>query len=218
MIYSKILYATDLGPQSLYIAEQALALSQLCEASLLVLHVIEPPLTGVADFSQREKNIAQKQQLAQKSVQDLCRHLQVPTKQQHITVGEGQAEILEVAKAENCDLIVVGSHGVGGYLHALGSTAHHIITHAHCNVLIVQVTYLKEVIEKTVQNSQEHLWETAKKTGEKMGFTGPSFGSRKGFGDEVKRGPRLSPRPPGSPYRGGTREPDEDSDPEDNAL
>ncbi len=217
MIYSKILYATDLGPQSLYIAEQALALSQLCEASMLVLHVIEPPLMGVADFSQREKAIAQKQQLAQKSVQDLCQHLQVPAKQQFIRVGEGQADILQVAKEEQCDLIVVGSHGVGGYMHALGSTAHHIITHAHCNVLIVQVTYLKEVIEKTVKRSGEHLWETTKKTGDKLGFTGPSYGSKKGFGDEVKRGPRLSPRPPGSPYRGGTREPDDDPNPEDSA-
>lgn len=216
MIYSKILYATDLGPQSLYIAEQALALSQLCKASLFVLHVIEPPLLGGADFSQREKAIAQKQQLAQKSLQDLCARLQVPLNHQLITVGEGQADILQVAKEQQCDLIVVGSHGVGGYLHALGSTAHHIITHAHCNVLIVQVSYLKEVIEKTVQNTQEYSWETTKKMGEELKVKGPSFGSLKGFGDEIKRGPRLSPRPPGSPYRGGTREPENDSEPEDN--
>ncbi|HRE31291.1 MAG TPA: hypothetical protein PLD88_04890, partial [Candidatus Berkiella sp.] len=83
-----------------------------------------------------------------------------------------------------------------------GSTAHHVITYAHCNVLIVQVAHLKELIEKTILHPKAHPWQTPK-TWENLRFSS-------GFGEEVKRGPRLSPRPPGSPYRGGTRKSEDD--------
>lgn len=214
-MYSRIIFATDLGPQSLYIAEQALSLSQLCKAQLSVLHVIEPPLAELSDFAGREAAIEKKKLLAQKSLEDLCRQLSVEKDRQLLTIGEGQVEILSVAKEQQCDLIVLGSHGVGGYTHALGSTAQHIIVNAHCNVLVVQVSHLKDIIEKTVPNPKGHPWQIPQIATEKIGFSGPSFGSKKGFGGEVKRGPRLSPRPGGSPYRGGTRKTENDPDPED---
>jgi universal stress protein A len=213
-VYSKIIVATDLGPQSLYIAEQALALSRLCKASLLVLHVIEPPL-AMTDFARRETEIAQKQTQAQKSLQDLCLQLGVGNNHQFLAVGEGQVEILRVANEQQCDLIVAGSHGVGGYTHALGSTAQHIITNAHCNVLVVQVSHLKDIIEKTVPKATEHPWQMQELRSTTPQFSAPSFGSKKGFGEEVKRGPRLSPRPGGSPYRGGTRKSENEPDPEE---
>lgn len=207
-MYSRIIFATDLGPQSLYIAEQALSLSLLCKAQLWVLHVIEPPLAELTDFAGREAAIEKKKFLAQKSLQDLCRQLSVEKDRQLLAMGEAQVEILSVAKEQQCDLIVLGSHGVGGYTHALGSTAQHIIVNAHCNVLVVQVSHLKDIIEKTVPNPKEHPWQIPQ-------ITTPTYGSKKGFGGEVKRGPRLSPRPGGSPYRGGTRKPENEPDPEE---
>lgn len=208
-MYSRIIFATDLGPQSLYIAEQALALSILCEGELLLLHVVEPPLTDMADFSQREKTIQQMQSAAQKNLRALGLQLGLSETQQFMSLGEGQVAILSVTKEQQCDLIVVGSHGVGGYTHALGSTAQYIITHAHCNVLVVQVSHLKDIIEKTVSKATAHPWQIPEITSAKL-FSGPSFGSKKGFGGEVKRGPRMSPRPGGSPYRGGTRKVEDD--------
>lgn len=215
-MYSKIIFATDLGPQSLYIAEQARALSILCKGKLFLLHVVEPPLTEVADFTQREKTIQQKQNSAKKSLSDLGLQLGLTTDDQFVALGEGQVEILRVAKEQHCDLIVVGSHGVGGYFHALGSTAQYIITHAHCNVLVVQVSHLKDIIEKTVTKATAHPWQIPEIISGKL-FAGPTYGSKKGFGDEVKRGPRLSPRPGGSPYRGGTRKEDNGDESEDNS-
>ncbi|HRE31292.1 MAG TPA: universal stress protein, partial [Candidatus Berkiella sp.] len=100
----KMIYATDLGPQSFYIAEQAVALAKLCQAVLLVHHVVEPPPTEKADFSQRESAIVQKQNVAQKSLRNLCTHLQIDETHQMLTIGEGQSEILRVAKERQCDL------------------------------------------------------------------------------------------------------------------
>ncbi len=215
-MYSRMIFATDLGPQSLYIAEQALALSKLCQGELLLLHVVEPPLADTSDFSQREKMIQQKQSSAKQSLSDMCLELGLNESQQFLSLGEGQVEILRVAKEKQCDLIVVGSHGVGGYTHALGSTAQYIITHAHCNVLVVQVSHLKDIIEKTMPKATAHPWQIPEISSGKL-FEGPTFGSKKGFGGEVKRGPRLSPRPGGTPYRGGTRFDEDNSELEDDS-
>lgn len=210
-MYSKVLFATDLGPQSLYIALQAATLTQLCKGTLLALHVVEPPMTGLSDFTAREKAIQQKTEVAQKSLQDLCLQVGVRKDHQFITVGEGQVAILEIAKQEQCDLIVLGSHGVGGYTHALGSTAQHIIVNAHCNTLVVQVSHLKDIIEKTVPKANAHPWQLPH-IPDHIRPVGPTYGSKKGFGEEVKRGPRLSPRPGGMPYRGGTRQEEDDDE------
>jgi len=82
--------------------------------------------------------------------------------------------------------------------------------------LVVQVSHLKDIIEKTVAKATAHPWQIPEITSGKL-FSGPTYGSKKGFGDEVKRGPRLSPRPGGSPYRGGTRKKDNDDESEDNS-
>ncbi|MGE3319203.1 MAG: universal stress protein [Candidatus Berkiella sp.] len=213
-MYSKILFATDLGPQSLYIAEQAATLAQLCQGTLLALHVVEPPLAGLSDFTAREKAIQQKKEVAEQSLHDLCLQVGVSEDHQFIMVGEGQSLILKVAKQEQCDLIVLGSHGVGGYTHAMGSTAQHIIVNAHCNTLVVQVSHLKDIIEKTVPKANAHPWQLPH-IPDHIRPKGPSYGSKKGFGEEVKRGPRLSPRPGSAPYRGGTRQAEEDEDESD---
>lgn len=208
-MYSKILFATDLGPQSLYIAEEAATLAQLCKATLLVLHVVEPPMVGLSDFTARDKAVQQKKAVAQQSLHDLCLQVGVSEDHQIIMVGEGQSVILKVAKQEQCDLIVLGSHGAGGYTHAMGSTAQHIIVNAHCNTLVVQVSHLKDIIEKTVPKANTYPWQLPH-IPDHIRPSGPTYGSKKGFGEEVKRGPRLSPRPGGMPYRGGSRQEDED--------
>lgn len=55
-----------------------------------------------------------------------------------IVPGNPVTVILEVARRENVDLIVVGSRGIGGIsgLH-LGSTSHEVAVHAHRPVVIV---------------------------------------------------------------------------------
>lgn len=54
-------------------------------------------------------------------------------------VADPRHALLEAAAGEKADLIVLGSHGRSGISKLLiGSVASHVVTHAHCNVLVVK--------------------------------------------------------------------------------
>lgn len=53
------------------------------------------------------------------------------------TIGAAAAQLIEAS--EGADLIVVGSHGVGGFTRmVMGSTSAQVAQHAHCPVVIVR--------------------------------------------------------------------------------
>jgi nucleotide-binding universal stress UspA family protein len=53
--------------------------------------------------------------------------------------GDPRALLIELAKQEQADLIVVGSHGRTGLEKlVMGSVATHVVTHAPCSVLVVR--------------------------------------------------------------------------------
>ncbi len=55
--------------------------------------------------------------------------------------GDPRAAIVDVARQENADLVVVGSHGRTGLSRlVLGSVASHVVSHATCDVLVVKRT------------------------------------------------------------------------------
>ncbi|MBI1797477.1 MAG: universal stress protein [Candidatus Eisenbacteria bacterium] len=54
--------------------------------------------------------------------------------------GDPRDVLVEMAKAERADLVVVGSHGRTGMAKLLlGSVASHVVTHAPCNVMVVKL-------------------------------------------------------------------------------
>lgn len=205
-IYQSILFATDLGPQSLYIGEHAKKISALCQAQMYVLHVIEPPMTYTVHFSERDEILKKSKENATHSLAALCQKLKSDNIIQIIEVGTPQDEILTVSAHHQCDLIIVGSHGIGGYTHALGSTAHHLLSESPCDVLTVQVTHLQNAISPTAPSSK-YLWQAIDESKIKeLNKTSAKYvSSEHGFGAQVQRGPRPSMRPPGSPFKGGTR-------------
>ncbi len=55
--------------------------------------------------------------------------------------GDPRAALVDVAKQENADLVVLGSHGRTGLPKlVLGSVASHVVSHAPCDVLVVKRT------------------------------------------------------------------------------
>jgi universal stress protein A len=57
----------------------------------------------------------------------------------HIVSGDARTELVEAAKREHADLVVVGSHGRTGLTKLLlGSVASHVVTHSPCSVLVVK--------------------------------------------------------------------------------
>lgn len=56
-----------------------------------------------------------------------------------MAIGDPRTWIVETARNEHADLIVVGSHGRSGLKKIfLGSVASHVVTHAPCPVLVVK--------------------------------------------------------------------------------
>ncbi len=56
-----------------------------------------------------------------------------------MVVADPRVALLETARAEHVELIVVGSHGRTGIKKLLlGSVASHVVTHAPCSVLVVR--------------------------------------------------------------------------------
>jgi len=55
-----------------------------------------------------------------------------------VDLGTPWRSILDAAKAENADLVVIGSHGYGGLDRLLGTTAAKVVNHADRSVLVVR--------------------------------------------------------------------------------
>jgi len=56
-----------------------------------------------------------------------------------VVVQDPRAALLDASQATPVDLIIVGSHGRTGIQKLLlGSVASHVVTHAHCSVLVIR--------------------------------------------------------------------------------
>jgi nucleotide-binding universal stress UspA family protein len=134
----KILFPTDFSPASEVVLRHATALAKGNNATLLILHVEEPPLAygsgemfyNVSDFSSE----ALEKLLDKVEPPDPA----VPIVRRLVT-GDPASEIPRVAKEESVDLIVMGTHGRTGLLRMLmGSVAELVVRRAPCAVLTVR--------------------------------------------------------------------------------
>jgi nucleotide-binding universal stress UspA family protein len=55
-----------------------------------------------------------------------------------VEIGVPWRAVCDTAEADQCDLIVVGSHGYSGIDRLIGTTAAKIVNHAPCSVLIAR--------------------------------------------------------------------------------
>lgn len=139
--YKTLLMAVDLSDESADVAQRAAALAAANDATLHVIHVIEPLSFAYGgdipmDFSGIQEEIHQqaKQQLA-----SFAGECDIPDDRQHIVLGRPEVEIHNMAEQVGADLIVVGSHGRYGLALLMGSTANGVLHGATCDVLAVRV-------------------------------------------------------------------------------
>jgi universal stress protein A len=76
---------------------------------------------------------------AEKNLGFFVSELKLENTQQLLEQGDPRDEIIRVAKENQVDLIVIGSHGRHGLSLLLGSTANAILHHAVCDVLAVRL-------------------------------------------------------------------------------
>lgn len=139
--YRHLLLAVDLTEESAPVAAQALALAKAFDATLSVVHVIEPLSLAYGGDIPMDLSSVQDQihDQARAHLGDFARGLGIDEDRQYLIFGRPESEIHRVAKCKNCDLVVVGSHGRHGLALLLGSTANGVLHGASCDVLAVRV-------------------------------------------------------------------------------
>ena len=144
IVLKNILVATDFSEPSAKALAYGCDLARSYDAALHVLHVTEnimlryaPEVGFAVPEMQRDLDKAARQQLDQLISADTVRELRVVPALESAT--NAAAAIVDYAKVQQVDLIVVGTHGRGLMQHLLmGSVAERVVRTAPCPVLAVR--------------------------------------------------------------------------------
>jgi len=159
----RILYATDLSPNSKYAFGYAINSAIKHDATIIILHVLEPVSAAVRVHLEtyldgdRVRNIFDKKvtytiELIQKHLKTFCEEelandSEAADRVESIEVCEGfpPDEILEKANQLNCDAIVMGTHGKGIIANTfLGSNAKRVLRRTRKPILIIPLPKSEE--------------------------------------------------------------------------
>ncbi|MBN1635657.1 MAG: universal stress protein, partial [Deltaproteobacteria bacterium] len=141
---SKILIPTDFSDSAQYALEYAIDLNKLYNARLYLLHVLQD-FTDFSEFnlspSMLPQLYAEFEQSATKRIEEIIT-TKIPSDMRcdtYILHGIPFFEIIQFARNEAVDLIVIGTRGRTGLKHVLfGSTAEKVVKKAPCAVLSVR--------------------------------------------------------------------------------
>ncbi len=135
----RILAAVDFSETSDKAFDYAMSLARVFEAEVVALHVVHDPIvyaptTGQEWRDEFERTI--KEKLDALLNRHTCEGVEVTAV---IKQGGAWLEIIEYAKAEDCNMIVLGTHGHGPVQHMLmGSVAEKVVRKAKHPVLVVR--------------------------------------------------------------------------------
>lgn len=142
-----ILAPCDFSSCSPIALNHATSLASQYEATLVLLHVIEPVQPGFLSegtISRQAQGLLRERALHQ--LGEFAKIHAVGPKLGRMLVKSGRPWEVIVAVAEKigCDLIVMGTHGYSGLKHAvIGSVAERVVRFAPCPVLTVRAGTLK---------------------------------------------------------------------------
>ena len=162
----KILYATDLSKNSAYAFFYAIDMAKKYNASIVILHTIEP-IRNInyegGGFGLEEMMKKSKKQEQEIDIEEIKKHLQAFCKKTEtqigcpcvelvskilVPLGHPVEEILKVVDDEGCDVIVLGTHGKGFLRQTfLGSVAGSVLERTRKPVFIVPLPSEKTNID-----------------------------------------------------------------------
>lgn len=142
MSYNHLIVAFDGSDLSVKALQHAVKLAQAFASRLTVIHVFATPMLNSGDML-----ITAPPEWAQEYTDHAYRVLDAA--KEHVPEGvsasyrtmEGYAAhvLLDYAKENDADLIVMGSRGLSGIREfVLGSVSHNVVQHAHIPVLVVK--------------------------------------------------------------------------------
>jgi nucleotide-binding universal stress UspA family protein len=136
--WKKIVFATDGSKYSAKAAERAISFAKSYGGELRVISIVDVPTEFYAEAPQAVDDLVRK---AKGYVADVKKKAEAEGVKAEAFVGEAEAfeAITNLAKEQNADMIIIGSHGRTG-LHRLlmGSVAEKVIGYAPCPVLVVK--------------------------------------------------------------------------------
>jgi nucleotide-binding universal stress UspA family protein len=142
--YFDILVPVDFSPYSQKALRYGRTLAQAFEANLHLLHVLDQPIHpahyGLGDDLLMRLN-PEVQRRSHEEMERLFSQFGAEVKcQTHVCEGRAYSEIVRFVEAEECDLVVMGTHGLSGLEHfLLGGTTEKVMRHASCPVLAVKL-------------------------------------------------------------------------------
>ena len=141
-VYKHILIGLDLSPESQQVVDRVKFLFSRGDTKISICHVLEPlAFTYGGDIPVDLSDVqAQLQQQATGRLEALAAQINVSQEDQHIILGHPAQEMHNMAKENDIDLIVVGSHGRHGLALIFGSTSNSVLHGATCDVLAVRIT------------------------------------------------------------------------------
>jgi nucleotide-binding universal stress UspA family protein len=147
-MYEKILVATDGSKLSKKASSTAIELAALCSAALIAVKIVdrypksyfEGGITlSESEVKKIEQNWIETAQSDVDAVKKAALTNGVACKALVVKSNLVSEAILAIAKKQQCDLIVMASHGRKGLQRLLlGSEAQHVLTHASVPVLILK--------------------------------------------------------------------------------
>ncbi|MDZ7288430.1 MAG: universal stress protein [candidate division KSB1 bacterium] len=143
--YLNILVPIDFSPYSQKALRYGRTLALLFEATLHVLHVVDQPVHpahyGLGDDLLLHLN-PDVQRRSREEMELLVSQLGPETVpcQTHVREGRAYGEIVKFTETHECDLVVMGTHGLSGLEHfLLGGTTEKVMRHVSCPVLAVKL-------------------------------------------------------------------------------
>jgi nucleotide-binding universal stress UspA family protein len=133
----KILAAVDISDTSLNALHFAASVAREHGASLQILNVIEPSFTPDVNGGFRFTSSTSSMNVLS-AFAATVEHSNYPQPQVTQVNGHVVESVISIAMAEQCDLIVLGTHGASGFRPGfIGTNAYNVIKYSPCPVLII---------------------------------------------------------------------------------
>lgn len=142
----RILIGVDDSPHSRAAVDFVKRMPWGSQTKVIVVSVARPvvaayaeiPMSAAVPFVEMTESVVQAHQEIAAKCEDTLKSASFATEAKVIE-GDPRTALVEAARDQRADLVVVGSHGRSGIAKLiLGSVASHVVTHAPCSVLVVK--------------------------------------------------------------------------------
>ncbi|MFQ5786950.1 MAG: universal stress protein [Thermodesulfobacteriota bacterium] len=144
--FKRIIVPIDLSDCSRIALEYAVATARAHKSKLTILHVyeeafIEPYVNAANSEEEADEIIKEIERVNEIKYDEFLKTVDLSGVEYEKLLKKGipETDIVEIAKEQQANLIVMGTHGRSGIKHVLiGSTAEEVVRAVHCDIIIVK--------------------------------------------------------------------------------